>query len=212
MKRADLLDYILVFFICWMFADIAHAQVTASITVSPISSDKPVAPTITWSSSGADTCTATDGWSGTKSPSGTITLALLTKSTKFGLTCIGSQGKTTLNWTLPLKNTDETALTNLKGFQLWNGSSVGTLSRNIVVNNPAAISADVLSPTGVQVFSISTITTSTTTNESAQSSAVSKTVTGDSVAVSATMDITVRPLPPSNLNCTGCVPVLTPPN
>ncbi len=50
---------------------------------------------LTWSSSDATTCTASGGWAGNKTTSGSEPTAALTASTSFGLTCSGAGGSTT---------------------------------------------------------------------------------------------------------------------
>jgi hypothetical protein len=50
--------------------------------------------TLTWSSTGATSCAATGGWSGTKAISGSETTAALTAATSFTLACTGAGGTT----------------------------------------------------------------------------------------------------------------------
>jgi len=47
-------------------------------------------PTLTWSTLGASSCTASGGWSGTKATSGSETITNITNTTTFTLTCTGS--------------------------------------------------------------------------------------------------------------------------
>ena len=42
----------------------AHAQVTVNLSASPTSGTAPLSVTLTWSSNGATSCVAADGWSG----------------------------------------------------------------------------------------------------------------------------------------------------
>jgi hypothetical protein len=51
--------------------------------------------TLTWSSTDATSCTASDGWSGTLDPSGSQDSANLTGNTTFTLTCTGDGGDST---------------------------------------------------------------------------------------------------------------------
>ncbi len=48
--------------------------------------------TLTWSSVDTDTCTASDGWSGTKSTSGSEIISGITTNTTFTITCVGPGG------------------------------------------------------------------------------------------------------------------------
>src|SRR5580658_9668483 len=50
--------------------------------------------TLTWSSTNATSCTASGGWSGTKTTSGSTTTPSLTATTSFTLTCAGAGGTT----------------------------------------------------------------------------------------------------------------------
>ncbi len=67
---------------------IPTAVLTASASVVPAAS----AGVLTWSSSNATACTASGGWSGAKSISGTQSTAPLTVPTTFSLTCNGAGG------------------------------------------------------------------------------------------------------------------------
>src|SRR5262249_22893830 len=46
--------------------------------------------TLTWSSQNATTCTASGGWSGSQALSGSVKSAVLTATTTFSLTCVGT--------------------------------------------------------------------------------------------------------------------------
>ncbi|MGH3426528.1 MAG: disulfide isomerase DsbC N-terminal domain-containing protein, partial [Mycobacteriales bacterium] len=64
--------------------------VTFSSSVSHVASGGTV--TLTWSSTNATTCAASNGWSGTQATSGSATSAALTGATTFTLTCSGVGG------------------------------------------------------------------------------------------------------------------------
>jgi hypothetical protein len=49
---------------------------------------------LTWSTTGATACVASDGWSGTRATTGTATSAVLNAGTRFTLTCSGPGGST----------------------------------------------------------------------------------------------------------------------
>src|SRR5579862_1581999 len=74
---------------------VSFAQ-TAVPTASLITSTGGVAngasATITWSSTNATYCTASNAWSGTLAPSGTQSTGPLTKNSTFVLTCTGPGG------------------------------------------------------------------------------------------------------------------------
>jgi hypothetical protein len=50
--------------------------------------------TLTWSTTGADRCTASDGWSGTRGTSGSESTPALTSDARYTLTCAGAGGST----------------------------------------------------------------------------------------------------------------------
>jgi len=75
---------------------IVSGPATATLTASPISVASSGASTLTWRSTGASSCNATDGWSGTKLPSGTQSTGPLTLSTKYSLVCTGSGGTSSI--------------------------------------------------------------------------------------------------------------------
>ena len=56
--------------------------------------------TLTWKSLNVTTCNVSGGWSGTVATSGSRTIASLTNSATFGLTCTGSNGKATQSITV----------------------------------------------------------------------------------------------------------------
>lgn len=73
---------------------IAPAQPpTLALSCSPSDEIERVTPTCSWSSSNATTCTASEGWSGSKAVSGSEAVASITQTTRFTLTCTGPGGQ-----------------------------------------------------------------------------------------------------------------------
>jgi len=105
----------------------ANAQTTPTVTltVSPTSGIETATPTLTWSSTGATSCVASGGWSGTKATSGTQTLPAITASATYNLTCNAAGGFATLTWTAPTQRTDGSALTNLASYRIKYGTTSG---------------------------------------------------------------------------------------
>lgn len=177
------------------------ANVSVSISVSPQSSPQPTAPTITWNSTGAASCVASDGWTGTKPAAGSETLPQVTKTTKFTLTCSSPTGPVTLEWTPPTKNTDGSTLTNLAAWQIMIGSSATSLSRGPVIQGAGVTSAIVESPPGLQWFSIRAVTSAVAPAaplESDNSTPMSLNVIPDQAVGAVTLTVDVRPMPPTN--------------
>ena len=109
-----------------MLGTLAQAQTAGTITFTAkqASATGSLAPVLTWSTTPvASSCTAGGAWSGTKFASGTETLATITASKSYTLTCVWGNGSASLNWTAPTKNTDGTSLTDLAGYKVVFGSS-----------------------------------------------------------------------------------------
>lgn len=107
----------LCFLIC--LVAIAHAG-----TVTLVSDGKNPA-TLTWNSSplGA-TCTAADGWNGSKAVSGAEKLASVTKATTFTLSCTwAADDKASLSWTAPTSNTDGSTPATVDGYDVYQDDS-----------------------------------------------------------------------------------------
>lgn len=69
---------------------------TATLAASPRAVATGNAATLTWSSTNASACTASGGWSGAQSPSGTTSTGPLSTTTSFKLTCAGPGGTSTV--------------------------------------------------------------------------------------------------------------------
>ena len=65
---------------------------TVSISANPAQVGTGGTSTLTWSSTNATSCTASSGWSGSRSTSGTFVTPALTQSTTFVLACTGAGG------------------------------------------------------------------------------------------------------------------------
>lgn len=71
--------------------------------------------TLIWSSSNATLCSASEAWNGTKSTSGTLTLASLTMSGTYTLTCTGNGGSTSASVTITVLAAPPEAKINIPG-------------------------------------------------------------------------------------------------
>jgi hypothetical protein len=65
---------------------------TVTLTASPAQVTAGSSTTLTWSSADADSCTASGGWSGERATSGSETVAGLSATTSFTLSCTGAGG------------------------------------------------------------------------------------------------------------------------
>lgn len=173
------------------------ASVTVSISIAPLASPGSVAPTITWDSTGAASCIASDGWTGNKPAAGFETLPLITKTTKFSLTCTSPTGPATIRWTPPTTNSDGSALTTISGWQIMIGSSATSLSRGPVINGGTLTSAVIQAPPGTQFFAVRTERADGI--ESVDSVTATMNVVPDKATGAVTVSIDVKPLPPTNV-------------
>lgn len=112
--------------------------------------------TLSWSSTDATGCTASGDWSGNKATSGSQTISALTANSSFNLTCSGASGAVNdtvnvtvvqnnngtalLSWAPPTENTDGSPLTDLAGYKIRYGTSPGSYSDTITINNPGLTS------------------------------------------------------------------------
>jgi hypothetical protein len=71
-----------------------------TISASPASVTAGQASTLTWSATNATSCTATNGWSGSKTVSGNQPTAALTANTTYELECVGPGGRGTASVTV----------------------------------------------------------------------------------------------------------------
>ena len=77
-----------------MSSTIAAAGPVVTISASPGSVSSGGSAMITWSTSAASSCTASGGWTGARSTSGTHSTGALTHSTTYSLSCTGAGGTT----------------------------------------------------------------------------------------------------------------------
>jgi hypothetical protein len=84
-------------------------------------------------------------------------------------------GSAVLIWTAPTKNENGTALTNLAGYKVRYGTSVGALTQLLDITDPATTSVTISGlVAGTWYFTLASYTN--TGVESAQTAAVSKTI------------------------------------
>ncbi|HSM58703.1 MAG TPA: PKD domain-containing protein, partial [Candidatus Sulfomarinibacteraceae bacterium] len=67
---------------------------TVTLTADPLSIVEGDSSTLSWSSTNADSCLASDGWSGSRDTSGSESTGALTEDTTYTLTCTGLGGST----------------------------------------------------------------------------------------------------------------------
>ena len=176
-----------------VLASWAHAQTAGTInfTANQTSATGSLTPVLTWSTTPvASSCTASGAWSGTKFASGSETLATITASKSYTLTCAWGNGTANLSWVAPTQNTDGSSLTNLKGYRILYGTSASNLNLSQSVNSATATSASIPAlGSGTWYFAVRAVNTSGA--ESDNSAVVSRTITA--ATASKTVNITINP-------------------
>jgi hypothetical protein len=162
----------------------AQAQTagTVTFTANQTSATGSLVPVLTWSTTPvASSCLASGGWSGTKFAAGTETLAAITSSKSYTLTCSWGGGSAKVSWTAPTTNTDSSALTNLSGFKVLFGNSASALSQSKSISDPTATSTTITAlGSGTWYFAVRAVNASNV--ESANSTVTSKAITSASAA------------------------------
>src|SRR5262245_54745040 len=74
------------------------------ISANPTSVQSGQTSTLTWSSTNAQSCTASGGWAGNKALSGTETTAAITASTTYTLTCTNASGSSAGSTTVTVQS------------------------------------------------------------------------------------------------------------
>ena len=132
------------------------AAPTVNLSASPTSVSSGGSSTLTWSSTNATTCTASGGWTGTKTTSGTLAVTNITQSTTYTLTCTGSVSATastvvTVTTSPPPSTGNGIGLLEL-GDNLKAASSPGRYGMVIVSVDDAPVACALPSPTRSLVY------------------------------------------------------------
>ena len=123
--------------------------ITVTLDVQPRSFTVPAMLTVTWNAAGASDCTASGGWNGSKTASGSEQVMGQVGATAFYLSCIGTPGPVTVTWTNPSKNTDGSNYTDAKHTEVYRATSAAQL--------PSASGVSVAHPATQYVFSALTV-------------------------------------------------------
>jgi len=178
---------------------IAAAQNTLTFTAETETGVEQVTPVLSWDTQpAADTCTASGDWTGDKGAFGIETLAPITSSATYNLTCEWTDNTATLTWTAPTQNTDGTPLTDLAGFKVHYGATSGSYS---VINDypdPNQTTAVITPLTPGMWFFVATAYNAIGT-ESDFSGEVSKLLSADSDVKNVGITVNPKPASPDNL-------------
>lgn len=123
---------------------------TVTLSASDLEIDEGGSVNLVWSSTNADSCTASGGWSGDLPASGSRNVGPLSAGTTFSLSCTGAGGSALemlsvgvigpvqLSWVAPEENVDGSSLTDLAGYRIYYGTSSRSYSDMVDLANPAA--------------------------------------------------------------------------
>lgn len=178
------------------------AAPVVNISLNPAIGVAPYPSTLTWTSTGAASCTASDAWAGAKALSGTQVVTI-SAATKYTLICVASDGKTTTTWVPPTQNTDGTPLTDLAGYNIYRGTTAANLVRIKSVGPAVTTLDDPGLATGTYVYAVTSVNASS--QESAKSATASAAVNGSITSASATAAIQSIPNPPTGLTVVNVV-------
>lgn len=174
---------------------LAHAAAAVSISLNPATGVAPYTSTLTWNVTGAATCTASDGWSGSKALTGTQAVTV-SAATKYTLTCTASDGQTTTTWTPPIANTDSSPLTDLAGFNIYRGTTATNLARIKSVGAAVTTYQDTGLAPGTYYYALTAVNAASRESAQARTTPYPIAVTGSSASSSASAGIDTIPNPP----------------
>lgn len=117
-----------------------YAQTLTFTVESTSSGGVAVVPRLTWTTSPAGaTCTASNGWTGTKAAAGTELLPAISATRSYTLACSWPGIQTAIvSWTAPTTNSDGSPYTNPGGFRVQYGRTATTLDTSAYIQDPAA--------------------------------------------------------------------------
>jgi hypothetical protein len=182
-----------------MLGTLAQAQTAGTITftANKTSATGSLAPVLTWSTTPvASSCAASGAWSGTKFASGSETVATITSSKSYTLTCSWGGGSAKVTWVAPTTNTNGTTLTNLAGFKVLFGTSASSLNQSQLVNDPKATSSTV-SALGAGTWYFAVRAVNSQQLESDNGPVGQKSITSASAAKTVDITITASTPPPT---------------
>lgn len=127
--------------------------------------------TLSWTTTGADSCNASGGWSGQLSNTGTRSIGPVVEGTTFSLTCSGAGGSALemisisvvgpveLSWIAPDQNADGSELVDLAGYRVYFGESSRDYGKVVELTDTSATSHTLDLPTGSYYFAMTAFDT-----------------------------------------------------
>lgn len=139
-----------------------------NLAASPIRVTRGGLSTLSWESTGSDSCTASGGWSGDQSVSGSTTVGPINSTTTYRLSCDGSSGTIVgtvtvevvdkiLRWQAPTQNVDGSPLDDLAGYVVYWGTSSRNYTNSHAINSPTATEWEATVASGSYYFAMTAI-------------------------------------------------------
>jgi hypothetical protein len=124
------------------------SELTVTLSANPEQIGENDSTTLSWSAQGAETCSASGGWSGGQSLSGTLETGPLSDTTTFSLSCSsGSENALAsvtvevldkiIRWQAPTQNEDGSPLTDLGGYVVYWGTQSRDYSNSYTIDSPS---------------------------------------------------------------------------
>ena len=142
-----------------------------NLTASNLSVPEGGSVTLSWNATGADSCSASGGWSGQLAASGSQLVGPVTAGTTFSLNCNGPGGTSLemisvavvgpvdLSWVAPDQNADGSELVDLAGYKLYYGENSREYSEVVELADASATSHTLDLPTGSYYFAMTAFDT-----------------------------------------------------
>lgn len=155
---------------------------SVALSANPRSVARSANSTLTWTGLNVNTCSASGGWTGSKTSSGTQSVGPITQDTTYSLTCSGTGGNSVamttlvlreaaLSWQAPTKNVDGTPA-SLSGYKIYYGTASRSYSQTISVSGASTLQRTITLAPGTWYFALAAVDAQGV--ESAKSSEVSK--------------------------------------
>ena len=149
----------------------ASGTPTVSLSASDLSIPEGGSVTLSWTSAGADSCSASGGWSGQLDTSGSQVVGPVAAGTTFSLNCSGQGGTSLemisvavvgpveLSWVPPEQNVDGSELVDLAGYRVYYGESSRDYSDVVELSDTTATSHSLDLATGSYYFAMTAFDT-----------------------------------------------------
>lgn len=179
----------------------AQAAPVLTFTAQTTSGNGTVTPVLTWSTTpAAASCTASGdpAWTGTKAAAGTQTLAAVTSSRTYNMTCTWpAANSVTVTWALPLLNTDGSTLTDLKGVRVY-ANTTNPPTTMVKDTQSAQTTSATVSPLTAGTWFFAATAYNLNGVESALSNVASKVLSASTDTRSVGITVNPVPMPPTN--------------